>query len=167
MAISKLIGIELELWANIIRIVEVPYNFVIGNPFSWVQQMFQEIGIYIGNVWRDIIVVWISSGRLVRRCILDLASYHEERYIRIVQNKNPLTFREKLSKLFSNPRECASEWWKRQSTKEAIKFTFFPLGRIWVDVRAKYWSLSPQFVFVYFFIASSLLGVLVLIDIPF
>lgn len=163
-AIGKLLEIELYPWANLFRGASRPYDLAIGVPFERLQVCLRNISVSFPTWVRDVFAIWIVLGRLVRQSIGDMAAKIEANHYKWSLMRPLPTLREKLSEFLKAPKEFVRAWWQKAATKESIRFTIFPPGRLYVDIRGGYWSLTPKLVAVYSAYSIGILALIVIAD---
>jgi hypothetical protein len=163
-AIGKLLEVELYPWANLFRGASRPYDLAIGVPFEWLQVHLRDLRLSIPTWTRDVFAIWIVLGRLVRQSIGDMAAEIEANHYKWSLERPLPTARERLSEFFKDPKKVVRVWWQKPATKESIRFTILPPGRLYVDIRGGFWSLTPKLVTVYSAYSVGALTIVVIAD---
>lgn len=186
-ALIKLFGLDLDVISCFFEIFLLPYQVTIDPPFELAKNVLGSMSITIPNFVRDLIVLWIALGRIVRKAISDISAEIEEKSEKYnSQPKQPLT--EKIIQFIKKPVGSIRDWFKKPVVKEGIVATLFWPYRLWVDLKGDYvtyreyvdgqqdpievkkfeqtiyWSLSPKKVLIYLAVSFLLLGALVILN---
>lgn len=164
-AVGTLFGVQTYPWADLFRGASVPYDISIGIPFEWIQARLHSLYIPVPTWVRDVLTIWIALGRLVRRSISEMSAQTDADYHKLAREKQPPSLREKVYAFLKEPRKSLRLWWQKPAVRESVRFTLFPLGRLWVDLRERrYWGLTPKMVGLNLVYALAGLGLFLVLD---
>lgn len=182
MAIAKLFTLDLFEWTNLLRYTSFPYEISVNRPFQFIASRFASIGIPIPDWTRDVFIVWIALGRIMRKVISDLESEAINRHYEYNSDTPAPRWRERVSTFFKEPRKTVNGWWSAPATKEKFYWTVFPFGRLWTDLKggyvtgklngepfkkrniSMYWGLSPKRTIQYLGLSIISLAVILVLD---
>ena len=187
-ALIKLFGFEAAGWASFIPDYLEPYELVVATPFENVREAFASaFGFSIPQVLRDVAVLWVAIGRIVRRVIGDIAdglAADSDKYN--PQPKRP--FGERVQRIIRHPIAELKAWAAKPDVREGFVATFWWPKRLWADLKGDtvtyrkhdpetgetrkvcerqltiYWSLSPLRLLIYTLVSFAVMGLLLAID---
>ena len=181
----KILNLDVLDWARIAPTLVWPYDPLIGGPFDRIKALLELIDIGPPDFVRDLTVIWIALGRVVRRTISDMNA--ESEAMRQKYNPPPkISLRDKVVSFLSNPVGVFRKWLKKLVIREGAIATFFWPYRLYVDLRGEYttdriwdrdatepreekrwisyWGLSPKKVLIYLGVSVLILVLVVLAD---
>jgi hypothetical protein len=188
-AIGQIAGMELPTWAELYRKFVHPYEVATEPPRQLFDRWLGHFGLAFPPFWKNAFILWIATGRLVRRALDDIVQRTEAKHFKYnSETGKPPGFLDKIFLWVKDPSEQTRLWFSNPILREKIKWTLFPVGRLWVDLRGDYvthgvynpdsdetqsiekfdqfiyWSLSPKTVLLYYMTAFLVLGAIFAFD---